>query len=93
MAGLVALLNQQSGKPTGFWNSTLYSELNTKAVRDITIGNNGTYEAAQGWDACTASVCLSVPQCREVARVTPVTLRNEPPESDETKLQETPIKM
>jgi kumamolisin len=52
-AGLVALLNQQIGKPIGFWNSTLYSELNTKAVRDITGGNNGTYEAAKGWDACT----------------------------------------
>jgi kumamolisin len=53
LAGLVALLSQQIGKPIGFWNSTLYSELNTKALRDITGGNNGTFEAAQGWDACT----------------------------------------
>jgi kumamolisin len=53
LAGLVALLNQQIGKPIGFWNSTLYAELNTKAVRDIASGNNGTYEAAKGWDACT----------------------------------------
>jgi kumamolisin len=53
LAGLVAILNQQIGKPTGFWNSTLYSELNTKSVRDITGGNNGTYAAAKGWDACT----------------------------------------
>lgn len=53
LAGLVAILNQQIGKPIGFWNSILYSELNTKAVRDIAAGNNGTYAAAKGWDACT----------------------------------------
>lgn len=53
LAGLVAILSQQIGKPIGFWNTSLYSELNTKAVRDITGGNNGTYEAAKGWDACT----------------------------------------
>jgi len=53
LAGLVAVLNQQIGKPLGFWNSILYSELNTKAVRDIAAGNNGTYAAAKGWDACT----------------------------------------
>ena len=53
LAGLIALLNQQIGKPIGFWNTSLYAELNTKAVRDITGGNNGTYQAAQGWDACT----------------------------------------
>jgi kumamolisin len=53
LAGLVALLNQQIGKSIGFWNSILYSELNTKSVRDISSGNNGTYAAAKGWDACT----------------------------------------
>jgi kumamolisin len=53
LAGLIALLNQQLGKPVGFWNPMLYSEINTQAVRDISTGNNGTYAAAQGWDACT----------------------------------------
>jgi kumamolisin len=53
LAGLVALLNQQIGKPVGFWNPILYAELNTKSVRDISTGNNGTYAAAQGWDPCT----------------------------------------
>jgi len=53
LAGLVAILNQQLGKPIGFWNTALYSELNTKALRDIAGGNNGTYAAAKGWDACT----------------------------------------
>jgi len=53
LAGLVAILNQQIGKPVGFWNPILYSELNTAAVRDISVGDNGGYAAAQGWDACT----------------------------------------
>jgi kumamolisin len=53
LAGLVALLNQQIGKPIGFWNSILYSEVNAKAMRDITGGSNGSYGAARGWDACT----------------------------------------
>lgn len=53
LSGLVALLNQQLGKPVGFWNPLLYQTIGTNAVRDITQGNNGTYAAAEGWDACT----------------------------------------
>jgi kumamolisin len=53
LAGLIAILNQQIGKPVGFWNPILYSEIGTSAVRDISMGNNGTFAAAQGWDACT----------------------------------------
>jgi len=53
LAGLIALLNQQTGKPVGYWNPILYKALGTPAVRDITSGNNGTFAAASGWDACT----------------------------------------
>jgi kumamolisin len=53
VAGLVAILNQQIGKPVGFWNPLLYGALGTSAFRDITGGDNGTYAAANGWDACT----------------------------------------
>ena len=53
MAGLVVLLNQQIGKPVGFWNPLLYAAAGTSAFRDITSGNNGTYAAAVGWDANT----------------------------------------
>ncbi|MBV8818565.1 MAG: S8/S53 family peptidase [Acidobacteriaceae bacterium] len=52
-AALVALLNQQLGKPVGFWNPQLYQAAGTTAFRDITVGNNGAYAAAKGWDACT----------------------------------------
>jgi kumamolisin len=53
-AALVAILNQQIGKPLGFLNTALYgNSLAAKALRDITSGNNGAYSAGQGWDACT----------------------------------------
>ncbi len=50
-AALIALINQASGKPGGYLNPSLYQ--NRHALRDITGGNNGDYEATEGWDACT----------------------------------------
>lgn len=55
-AALVALANQQHGKPAGFINPVLYGS--PSALRDITDGNNdsgglGFYTAKAGWDACT----------------------------------------
>jgi kumamolisin len=53
-AALVALLNQQLGKPVGYLNPVLYQNLaQAGALRDITSGNNGAYQAKPGWDACT----------------------------------------
>ncbi|GCF08904.1 S53 family peptidase [Dictyobacter arantiisoli] len=56
-AGLIALLNQKRGQPVGFFNPFLYQNyqrlLQAKALRDITSGNNGSYSAGSGWDACT----------------------------------------
>jgi kumamolisin len=51
-AGLVALLNQQLGKPLGFVNPLLY-QVGEAVFRDIVTGNNGGYSAGPGWDACT----------------------------------------
>lgn len=51
-AGLTALLNQAAGKNLGSLNSILYG-LPANTLRDITSGNNGTYVARVGWDACT----------------------------------------
>ena len=31
----------------------LYTRCATGVLRDITVGNNGAYAAAVGWDACT----------------------------------------
>lgn len=50
-AALIARLNAAGSKPAGFVNPLLYT--NPKALRDITSGNNGDFEAAKGWDACT----------------------------------------
>jgi kumamolisin len=50
-AGLVALLNEHLDEEIGFLNPRLYTE--PEALRDITRGDNGDYDAAPGWDACT----------------------------------------
>ncbi len=56
-AALIALINQQAGKPVGFINPALYAG-NEDGFHDITSGNNddsnlGFYSAQKGWDACT----------------------------------------
>ena len=53
-AGLIALLNQQLGKPVGYLNPLLYGSLAGQGVtNDIVSGNNGAEQAGPGWDACT----------------------------------------
>jgi kumamolisin len=51
-AGLVALMNQQLGRSVGFLNPAIY-QIGESAFRDITVGNNGYWSAAPGWDPCT----------------------------------------
>lgn len=57
MAGLIARINQQKGKPAGFLHPMLYN--GRYLYRDILQGNNKTttgglgFDAAPGWDACT----------------------------------------
>lgn len=63
MAGLIALLNEQNQKPSGFINPLIYA--NPALCRDITSGNNVTtsnntgYTAGPGWDACSGLGVLS----------------------------------
>jgi kumamolisin len=56
-AALVALANQQRGKPLGYLNPLLYQNYTqlaqADALRDVTSGNNGSYSAGPGWDACS----------------------------------------
>jgi len=54
-AALIALINQQLGHPVGYLNPLLYSGqiANSGAFHNITSGNNGAYQARQGWDPCT----------------------------------------
>ena len=61
-AALVARLAQSTGKPLGLAQPALYDSIRAGQVaagfRDITVGDNGSYTAADGWDACTG---LGVP--------------------------------
>ncbi len=50
-AGLIARINQSTGTNAGYLNPMLYGR--PQSLRDIVSGNNGDFEAAQGWDACT----------------------------------------
>jgi kumamolisin len=50
-AALIARINAINNAPAGFVNPKLY-KANT-AFRDITEGNNGSFSASSGWDACT----------------------------------------
>ena len=48
-AGLIARINSVTGKNQGFINPVLSAAVG----RDVTVGNNGTFAASSGWDACT----------------------------------------
>ena len=61
-AGLIARINATKANPVGFINPALYSH--PGALRDITHGNNGTFAAAPGWDACSG---LGSPNGQKVA--------------------------
>jgi kumamolisin len=52
-AGLIARLDEQLGAPLGFLQPVLYPLLGSASFHDITSGNNGSYAANPGWDACT----------------------------------------
>lgn len=56
-ASLIALINEHRGLPVGYLNPLLYENYTqlaqANALRDVTSGNNGSYSAGPGWDACT----------------------------------------
>jgi kumamolisin len=52
-AGLIAVANQQNGADAGFIQPAIYAAKNRNAFFDTTIGNNGSFSAGPGWDACT----------------------------------------
>jgi kumamolisin len=52
-AGLIACLDEHLGAPLGFVQPLLYPLLGSSSFHDITSGDNGSYAAGPGWDACT----------------------------------------
>ncbi|MEA3087788.1 MAG: kumamolisin, partial [Paraburkholderia sp.] len=61
-AALIARVNAAKGQPAGFINPKLYKA--PGACNDITQGNNGSFAASKGWDACTG---LGSPNGQKVA--------------------------
>ena len=49
-AGLIARINSMRGSPVGLINAQLYAT--ASVLNGITTGNNGSYEAGPGWNAC-----------------------------------------
>ncbi|WP_293901703.1 S53 family peptidase [Phenylobacterium sp.] len=71
-AGFCALINEARGKAgqpfLPFLNPLLYPLLGTSAFRDITVGSNGAYAAAKGYDLVTG---LGAPNLKAlIARLT-----------------------
>jgi kumamolisin len=52
-AALLACINDAMGTPIGFITPQLYRHGARRALRSVTVGTNGTYKAAEGWDPCT----------------------------------------
>jgi kumamolisin len=63
-AALIARINAAKGRPVGFLNPQLYAM--SSALNDITSGNNGSFAASPGWDACTG---LGSPDGAKIAAV------------------------
>lgn len=63
-AALIARINGATGRPVGFINPLLYA--NASALRDVKTGNNGSFAAANGWDAASG---LGSPNGSKVANV------------------------
>lgn len=61
-AGLIARINAAKGSAVGYVNAKLYRQ--PGAFHDITQGNNGSFAATAGWDACTG---LGSPNGKKVA--------------------------
>lgn len=54
-AALVARLAQASNRRFGLMQAIIYGQMasTNTGFHDIVVGNNGSYEAAPGWDPCT----------------------------------------
>ena len=69
-AGVIAVANQQHGKSAGFIQPAIYAAQGNAAFRDIVQGNNGSFVAGTGWDACTGLGSPIAPQLIKAIRPT-----------------------
>ena len=75
-AGLIAVINQQTGTNAGFINPTIYAAKAASSFNDITSGNNGSFSAGPGWDACTG---LGSPNATALIKLFGGTVATTPP--------------
>ncbi len=52
-AALIALINAGNKTALGLIQPKLYASKASSGFHDITVGNNGAFNAGKGWDACT----------------------------------------
>lgn len=52
-SALICRLTESLGRPLGMINPMVYAPEAGGCFRDITVGGNGAYQAASGWDPCT----------------------------------------
>jgi kumamolisin len=52
-ASLIVRINAAIKGRCGFINELMYTKFASRVLRDITVGNNGSYAAGPGWDACS----------------------------------------
>jgi kumamolisin len=74
MSGLTLRLNQLAGKTVGDFNGLAYA--NAADFTDVTVGNNGAFTAAPGWDPTTG---LGSPVGTKVLATLTSTTPPEPP--------------
>jgi kumamolisin len=67
-AGPIALANQQNGIAAGFIQPAIYAARNRTAFLDTTKGDNGSFTAGPGWDACTGLGSPIAPEVIDAVR-------------------------
>ena len=77
-AGLIAVANEKNGKSAGFIQPAIYAAKGKAAFRDIIHGNNGSFAAGAGWDACTGLGSPIAPELISAIKPTSSTSKSKP---------------
>jgi kumamolisin len=77
-AGLIAVANEKNGKSAGFIQPAIYAAKGKATFRDIIHGNNGSFAAGAGWDACTGLGSPIAPELISAIKPTSSKLKSKP---------------
>jgi len=77
-AGLIAVANEKNGKSAGFIQPAIYAAKGKATFRDIIDGNNGSFAAGAGWDACTGLGSPIAPEIISAINPTSSRLKSKP---------------